>query len=59
MADKKISVNTKSRRLMARETATSYLFLAPFLLFFVGFVIYPMFMCVYTSFFDEIGRAHV
>jgi len=37
---------------MIHETVTSYLFLAPFLLFFVGFVIYPMFMCVYTSFFD-------
>jgi len=48
----KISLNTKSRRLMMRETITSYLFLAPFLLFFVGFVIYPMFMCVRTSFFD-------
>ena len=60
MADKKISVNTKSRRLMARETATSYLFLAPFLLFFVGFVIYPMFMCVYTSFFDAtMGREDI
>lgn len=47
----------KERRLMLRETAASYMFLAPFLLFFVGFVIYPMFMCVYTSFFDAtMGR---
>ena len=38
---------------MIRETTTSYLFLTPFLLFFVLFVIYPMFMCVYTSFFDS------
>ena len=38
---------------MIRETTTSYLFLAPFLLFFVMFVIYPMFMCVSTSFFDS------
>ncbi len=52
MANKKISVSSKSRRLMIRETATSYLFLAPFLVFFVLFVVYPMFMCVYTSFFD-------
>ena len=60
MADKKISVSTKSRRLMIRETTTSYLFLAPFLLFFVGFVIYPMFMCVYTSFFDAtMGREDI
>ena len=47
----------KERRLMLRETAASYMFLAPFLLFFIGFVIYPMFMCVYTSFFDAtMGR---
>ena len=60
MANKKISVNSKSRRLMIRETTTSYLFLAPFLLFFVGFVIYPMFMCVYTSFFDAtMGREDI
>ena len=38
---------------MIRETTASYLFLLPFLLFFVGFVVYPMFMCVYTSFFDS------
>ena len=52
MANKKVTLNAKSRRLMIRETTTSYLFLAPFLIFFVMFVIYPMFMCVYTSFFD-------
>ncbi len=52
MANKKIVVSKRSRRLMIRETTTSYLFLAPFLIFFVMFVLYPMFMCVYTSFFD-------
>ena len=52
MANKKVTLNAKSRRLMIRETTTSYLFLAPFLLFFVGFVIYPMFMCIRTSFYD-------
>ena len=57
MANKKIAVSTKSRRLMIRETTTSYLFLAPFLIFFILFVLYPMFMCVYTSFFDAtMGR---
>lgn len=57
MANKKISVSSKSRRLMIRETTTSYLFLAPFLIFFIMFVLYPMFMCVYTSFFDAtMGR---
>ena len=52
MANKKIAVN-KSRRLVVRETITSYLFMAPFLLFFIMFVVYPMFMCVYTSFFNS------
>ena len=60
MANKNISVNAKSRRLMIRETTTSYLFLAPFLLFFIGFVIYPMYMCVRTSFFDAtMGREDI
>jgi len=50
----------KSRKLMMRETVTSYLFLAPFLLFFIMFVVYPMFMCVYTSFFDStMGREDI
>ncbi|MBE6980235.1 MAG: sugar ABC transporter permease [Ruminococcaceae bacterium] len=45
---------------MIHETVTSYLFLAPFLLFFIMFVVYPMFMCVYTSFFDAtMGREDI
>jgi len=57
LANKRITVSAKTRRLMIHETVTSYLFLAPFLLFFVMFVVYPMFMCVYTSFFDAtMGR---
>lgn len=60
MANKKIAVSSKSRRLMIRETTTSYLFLAPFLIFFVLFVLYPMIMCVYTSFFDAtMGREDI
>ena len=60
MANKKISVNTKSRRLMIHETVTSYLFLLPFLIFFVGFVLYPMIMCIITSFFDAtMGREDI
>jgi len=60
LENKKVAVNKRSRRLMIRETTTSYLFLAPFLLFFVMFVVYPMFMCVYTSFFDAtMGREDV
>ena len=60
MANKQVKLNSKSRKLMIRETTTSYLFLAPFLLFFVGFVLYPMFMCVFTSFFDAtMGREDI
>lgn len=45
---------------MMHETITSYRFLLPFLVFFVMFVIYPMFMCVYTSFFDAtMGREDI
>lgn len=52
--------NSKSHKLMMRETVASYLFLLPFLIFFVGFVVYPMFMCVYTSFFDAtMGREDI
>lgn len=42
-----------SRALVRRETVSGYLFLLPSLLFFVVFVVYPMVMCVYTSFFDS------
>ncbi len=57
MANKQVTLNSRSRRLMIRETTTSYLFLLPFLIFFAMFVVYPMFMCVYTSFFDStMGR---
>lgn len=42
-----------SRALVRRETAAGYLFLLPSLFFFITFVIYPMVMCVFTSFFDS------
>ena len=41
-----------SRRLVMRENVAAHLFMLPFLLFFVAFVLYPMFMCIFTSFFD-------
>ena len=49
------SANTtdRSRALVIRETRSAYLFLLPSLIFFVGFVIIPMVLCVYTSFFDS------
>lgn len=52
MANKKIAVSKTTRRLVIQENIAAYLFILPFLVFFVGFVVYPMFMCVYTSFFD-------
>ena len=42
-----------SRALVRRETIAGYLFMLPSLFFFLVFVIYPMFMCIYTSFFDS------
>ncbi|MCC8129542.1 MAG: sugar ABC transporter permease [Clostridiales bacterium] len=41
-----------SRALVRRETISGYLFMLPSLIFFVGFVIVPMILCIYTSFFD-------
>ena len=52
MPEKTISVSKKTHRLVVQENIAGYLFMLPFLLFFVGFVLYPMFMCIYTSFFD-------
>ena len=64
--------NSLSKALIRRETKAGYAFMLPSLVFFIGFVIIPMVMCVVTSFFDstmgdtqdvfvgfEIGRAHV
>lgn len=41
-----------SPQLRRRETVAGYLFLLPSLIFFIGFVVVPMVMCVVTSFFD-------
>ena len=60
MARNTIQPTVKQRKLVMQENVAAYLFLLPFLLFFVGFVIYPMFMCVYTSFFDAtMGREDI
>ena len=49
-----------SNNLVLHENVAAYLFLLPFLIFFVGFVLYPMFMCLYTSFFDAtMGRKDI
>ena len=42
-----------SRTLVRRETISGYLFLLPSLFFFITFVVYPMIMCIITSFFDS------
>ena len=60
MAKNTIQPTVKQRRLVMQENFAAYMFLLPFLVFFVGFVIYPMFMCVYTSFFDAtMGREDI
>lgn len=41
-----------SPQLRRRENISGYLFLLPSLVFFIGFVVVPMVMCVVTSFFD-------
>lgn len=45
--------NSMSRALVRRETIAGYAFMVPSLIFFLGFVIYPMVQCVVTSFFDS------
>ena len=52
MAKNKVQYSNKQRRLVLQENVSAYMFMLPFLLFFVAFVLYPMFMCVRTSFFD-------
>jgi len=42
----------RSRALVRRETISAYLFLLPCLIFFLGFVIVPMIMCIVTSLFN-------
>ena len=52
MANKTVTVSNRTRRLVLQENIAAYMFLLPFLIFYVMFVVYPMFLCVYTSFFD-------
>jgi len=50
----------RSRVLVRQETTAAYLFLLPSLIFFIGFVVYPMVLCIYTSFFDStMNRADI
>ena len=43
---------TMSRALVRRETISGYLFLLPSLVFFLGFVIIPMVICIFNSLTD-------
>ena len=45
-------VSPAMRAARRRENIAAYLFMAPSLVFFLGFVIFPMGMCLVTSFFD-------
>ncbi len=46
------SVSPMQKALVRRETISAYLFLLPALIFFVGFVVVPMILCLVTSFFS-------
>ena len=60
MSNKSKLGSLRSNNLVLQENVSAYLFLLPFLIFFVGFVLYPMFMCLYTSFFDAtMGRKDI
>ncbi len=48
----KQSKPTMSRALQRRENIAGYLFMLPSLIFFVGFVIIPMFACIFMSLTD-------
>ena len=48
-----------SKALRRRENISGYLFLLPSLVFFLGFVVFPMILCIYTSFFDAKLSANV
>ncbi|MER2055211.1 MAG: sugar ABC transporter permease, partial [Clostridia bacterium] len=45
-------VSPAMRAARRRENISAYLFMAPSLVFFLGFVIFPMGMCLVTSFFN-------
>ncbi len=45
-------ISPAQRAAKRRENIAAYIFMAPSLLFFLGFVIFPMGMCLVTSFFN-------
>ena len=44
-----VSINRRLRATRRRESISGYLFMAPALVFFLGFVVFPMFMCLFNS----------
>lgn len=49
-----------AKALVRRETIAGYAFMIPSLVFFLGFVIYPMVQCIITSLFDStMNRADI
>ena len=46
------AANGMSRANKRRENITGYLFMTPSLIFFLGFVVFPMGMCLFTSFYN-------
>lgn len=47
------AITARSKELQKRETLSAYGFLLPSLVFFIGFVIIPMILCIYISLFDS------
>ena len=50
--EKRSQFSGMSKALVRRETISAYLFLLPSLIFFIGFVVLPMIMCLVYSFMD-------
>ena len=50
--EKRSQFSGMSKALIRRETISAYMFLLPSLIFFVGFVVIPMVMCLVYSFLD-------
>jgi len=48
-----------SKELRRKETISAYIFLLPSMVFFLGFVVFPMILCLFTSFFDSNLNANV
>ena len=48
----KQSTSKMGQALVRRETTAGYLFMLPNLIFFVGFVVLPMLLCIYNGFTD-------